>query len=377
LNAVTTAPAGTDELLGLLGAGIERARNLAADLRLLPALQRGLGHTGILREGAPFDVRGFVAAAAADGAIAPGWEARSTLSTVSDSIIVLVGPPGERPAALIKVAYAAGAKGADHDRVVLETLHADTRLGFLHPLLPVVHASGEAAGRRYLVEAPLPGVMVAQLVGDPSTRARVLPAAVAAIGSLHRATQGEPAIAADQALARLIDAPAGLLRRMAVGVRPRCWSALDRLTETVRESLAGKALARSWVHGDFVPSNILAAPDGGEVTGIVDWELAVPDGLPQLDAVNLLLSTRVLMRRRELGPVVRELLSDPRLDDCESDILEVGRRDISGDPIDLQSLVLLSWLHHVSSTLMKSPRYRRSRLWSLMNVVSVLHRFVA
>src|SRR5207248_1380997 len=73
--------------------------------------------------------------------------------------------------------------------------------------------------------------------------------------------------------------------------------------------LAGGELCVATVHGDFTPGNILMAPDGATVTGIIDWTEAAVADVPLLDLVTLLLSTRMHVQRRELGAVVVEALT--------------------------------------------------------------------
>jgi aminoglycoside phosphotransferase len=55
---------------------------------------------------------------------------------------------------------------------------------------------------------------------------------------------------------------------------------VDR-TACITTPLAGREVPLVFEHGDFSPPNILANHDGA--IGIVDWELAEPDGLPALD----------------------------------------------------------------------------------------------
>jgi aminoglycoside phosphotransferase len=63
---------------------------------------------------------------------------------------------------------------------------------------------------------------------------------------------------------------------------------VDRTT-AIAAPLRDRKISLVFEHGDFSPPNILADHDG--TIGIVDWELAEPDGLPALDLFFLLAAT--------------------------------------------------------------------------------------
>jgi aminoglycoside phosphotransferase (APT) family kinase protein len=360
--------------------GVELARNLAADLRLLPLLRRG--RPGILRDRAGFDVVAFLELLLERGTspLAPGWQVQQTLPTLTDNVVILAGPPHEPPEVILKVA--GGVRGRialEREIGVLTALHADARLPAFQGLLPVIHDEGVLAGRRYVVESVVPGVEADSVLRSGGATRRALPAAARAIAGLHGATQSDPIVLDRHLLEHWVDQPVAVLEQVLVyGARGSARSeALAQLADAAHRAFDGRAVVHSWVHGDYVPANIFLTPDGESVTGVVDWELASPDGLPHLDVVYLVLSTRVLVRRRELGQIVRELLIDPQLDDSEHAALESASRALPGDPLDLRSLVLLCWLQVASATLLKSERYPRSRLWVKLNVESVLRAYGA
>ena len=363
-----------------MNGGVELARNLAADLRLLPFLSRGRGT--ILRDRAAFDVGAFLdlLAQRASTPVELGWGAQGTLPTLTDNVVILVGPPHATPEVIVKVADGPGGDLAlEHEKGALSALSADTRLERLHQLLPVVRDEGVLAGRHYLVESVVPGIEADGVLHASAAKRQMLAAAARTIAAIHSATRSEEMVLDAHAVERWVDKPVAVLEQV-MAYRPRAGThaaALARLADAAHRAIAGKAVARSWVHGDYVPANIFVSPDGARVTGIVDWELAVPDGLPHLDVVHLLLSARVLVRRRELGQVVRELLIEPELEDIEQAALEPAWQALPGEPLDLRSLVLLCWLQVASSTLLRSERYLRSRLWVKLNVEGVLRAAAA
>jgi aminoglycoside phosphotransferase (APT) family kinase protein len=145
------------------------------------------------------------------------------------------------------------------------------------------------------------------------------------------------------------------------------------LSDELHHALSGRTLTVSWVHGDFTPGNILVTPDGASVTGIIDWDHSASKELPQLDLVLLLLSTRILVQRRELGDIIRELLIDNRWTAQERALLDNAYLALPGDALDVRPVVLLTWLRHVASNLSKSADYARHRLWVSKNIDGVLN----
>jgi aminoglycoside phosphotransferase (APT) family kinase protein/O-antigen/teichoic acid export membrane protein len=301
---------------------------------------------------------------------AAGWSLQRCLHTVNDRTVAAVGPSGGSPRAVIKLATTpAAATGLRRERDVLTALHADERLGTWRRILPTTLADGEATGSVYTVEGFCPGTAASALPTGVSARARFQETAASEIAVLHAATAAPVTVDAG-ILERLIDEPIVQLRRL----RPQAaWSpALDRLSGELHVTLAGRTLPMSWIHGDFVPSNILLTPDGAAVVGIVDWELAASPDLPSVDVVTLLLTSRAQAQRRELGDVVRRLLTDTRWTDFECGLLDEAQPGLADSAQEVRATVLLSWLRHAAANLTKSVRYRHHRVWIRNNVDVVL-----
>ena len=201
----------------------------------------------------------------------------------------------------------------------------------------------------------------------------MLGAATATITQLHRRTA--TSIVADTSVRkRWIDEPLGLVRRLNA-TRPaatRYDEALDRLAAELHHALAGRELAVSWIHGDFVPGNILVTPDGSMLTGIVDWELAARNELPLLDLIQLFLASRMLVQRRELGDIMRGLLHGDEWTQHERALIDAAQTALPGETVDMRAMRLLCWLRHIGANLTKSTRYGRHSLWISKNIDGVL-----
>ncbi len=200
---------------------------------------------------------------------------------------------------------------------------------------------------------------------------------MAAIGELHRRTARSITVD-DSTLRRWVEEPLERLRAgMALGAsESRSRAAIKALAADLDSALRGRHVAVSWVHGDFVPGNILVSPDGASVTGIVDWELASPGDLPLLDTIQFLVATRTLVQQRELGAVLFELLSGPSWTAEETALLAAAQEGLPGDTVNPKALLLLSWLRHVDANLSKSERYAHHSLWVARNV-DVILRYVS
>ncbi|MDP9269526.1 MAG: phosphotransferase [Chloroflexota bacterium] len=302
------------------------------------------------------------------------WTEHRSLPTVSDMTVITAGPSRQSPRAVIKLPTTPPAlRSLRREREVLAELRADARLGHWCEVLPTMLAEGELAGQPYVVQRMVPGVAANQMVASDDGARQILTAAASAIGELHRRTTA-PAAVDGTVLERWVDGPALAVRRVGSPLAGGASAdvAIDRLANELHEALEGRTLPLSWVHGDFVPSNILVSADGAAVVGIVDWELAASADLPAIDLVALLLSTRAHRRRRELGQVVRELVTGARWTELEEALLDSAASRLSGAPVDSRTLVLLWWLRHVAANLTKSSRYARNRLWARWNVRAVL-----
>ena len=254
------------------------------------------------------------------------------------------------PSFLLKVPQTADARRAlvGHHELVSQ-LRGDPRLAGWSDLIPLVTAAGEVEGNAFLVEEMLPGVAGTTFLGSGTARATMLLSAASAIRQLHRRT-GEVCVVDDVLLESWVRKPLAAVERVLVD-RFRAQGAgllLAELGRELEDQLAGQEVFTSWVHGDFWPGNVLLQPDGGKVTGIVDWDLAAPHQLPLHDVLHLILYSRRVRYGRELGDVVRAAIDDPRWDATERRLIDEQTDDTPGPQLSDRSAILLAWLRHVS-----------------------------
>jgi aminoglycoside phosphotransferase len=299
------------------------------------------------------------------------WEPAGRARADCDVGTVLVRRRGDDDVAVLRFAGSdLGSRGLLRHREALIEIDAGRAGAGWHVLAPHVLATGDAVGLPWVIETRVPG-------GDARDAARrVGPQAVAAnaaeaIRGLHLATATESPID-DPVLRQWVDDPIDELRHAAATpLRAGAdHAALDRLRAELRADLSGRVLTTCFVHGDYWLGNVLATPDG-TITGIVDWERAGRPGLATIDAMTLVLTGRVEQRRRELGPVVRDLLGDDGFTDAEQELL--AHTPGAGE-LPERTVLLLAWLTHAASNLEKRNHYRASTIWVTTNVEHVLEK---
>ena len=359
--------------------GLRTLRGVAERLGVLETLEScraGLRRRQRLREVTPYVAEVLGRAPDPDETGLHAWTVRRLFRSVTDMAVVGVGPASLKPVAALKLPLTAiGSASLDRELQALTAINDDPRLKEWRRFLPAVLDYGRVSGRPYLLEELLPGVDARRLVRNPAARMRVLLAAADAISGLHRRT-ASPTVIDDVSIGRWVQEPISLLRDLCgeLGGTARWSRTLDRLSAQMRESLLERTATLAWIHGDLCFANILVTPDGGSLTGFVDWELADGHGLPALDFLHLLLSTRALVQRRQIGAVALELLERPAWTEVERTLLSAIPLEGPLDGPDLRTLVVLCWLRHVASNLAKSGAYARNRLWIESNVIDVLER---
>jgi hypothetical protein len=299
-------------------------------------------------------------------------------SRAGEPTILIVGPRGAGPAAVVRVARTgSGQAGLDRAAAALDQLHL--RLGSLEldALLPVPIARGALPGRTWLAESALSGESARTLLPDAEGRRRMLVATTQAMAGIHAAT-ARPVVVDDDVVDRWVSARVRIIAEaMRRGPTTSPASApLASVASTVSADLRDRTLSAGWIHGDLWPANVLVTGDRPVISGIVDWDSAENDELALHDRLHLAVTTRRLLERKELGPVIVGLLTGGSWTDDDRAVLDVPTGEaplgdgLSGLPG--RTALWLYWLRFVESNLMRRPGLATDRAWLTANVEQVL-----
>jgi len=313
------------------------------------ALLRRVGEDGLRRLGTP-----------------AGWAIGSRMGGGSETVVVAVGPVGERRALLKAADTANGQVELRQQTSALAALHADPRLQHWTPLIPRVLGTAEIGDTYCLTETLLPGESGPDALADPARRGAFLSSAVGAISELHRHTATLRRVG-DAELDDWVHGPvAAISRTLPTGLRAEA----SRMAALLDARLRGQVVGIGWTHGDYLPVNLLAAPNG-RVSAIVDWCTARPDGLCVLDVGTFVPMAEAMAVGEEFGPVVlRWLAGVPR---AEAEVLGGCQSAIGGSVLAPEVLVLLGWLDHVNACVSRSERMAANPVWNRRNVRVVVN----
>ena len=315
--------------------------------------------------------------------------------SVSDSATLLLTEeaPGSDPdqtqvAAVLKFARTpSGIAALQRNAQTLKDLHSDKRMRELRSWFPIILGEDHAPGEFTSVETGLPGKDARGCFSNAAVSLVAIKSATAAVSKLHGNT-AKPSRLETSWAQQWIDGPTG---KIAAATRHHWGSdnraaALECIREDLRRVMIGRELDLGWCHGDLSPGNILLkqTPDNPgtvEFSGLVDWDNSRQNAPLALDLYHLALTARIEATGEELGQIVRTCLET----NCFSlnEVTGIEEDAFPGYPAEgtdkdlARALLLLAWLHHVSSNLIKSNRYMRNRLWTRANVDRVLGAITA
>ncbi len=237
---------------------------------------------------------------------------------------------------------------------------------------PSVLADGSAHGWGFLLLSALPGTPGDRLLGDEAVRATLLREAARFSTAFHARGWASKSASPDD-LDEWVRRPLSVAEEL-LPTRERHARAqrLSSLEDELRGALDGKTLGLGPIHGDYWPSNILVDPVG-HVIGVIDWDSFERRSLLLQDILHLLIYTRKLVRRSELGTEVVAALDRPAWTSEETTALSAAAaRDGLGSIDVLRPRLLLYWLRQVALNAERQPRQTRRRDWVRTNVVEVL-----
>jgi aminoglycoside phosphotransferase (APT) family kinase protein len=254
----------------------------------------------------------------------------------------------------------------------LATLRRSTLPRSITSLAPLAVVQRVHAGYAIFLETCLDGVAGPVKSGrrGPGGWARD---AVEFITALHMATARKTTIDARWLAARVSEPVARIVT--ACG-EPAAQDVLRRAEAACHTALAGLTLPLVQTHGDFTDSNCLFAPDGA-LTGVVDWELALADGLPLLDLLQLMPVAAADQPHRwpHLDAWLALLREPARV--AAAPILGTYMNTLGVPAASVPALVLLQWITHVADRITArgdDQSWLRLRVWQPLESLGRLLR---
>jgi hypothetical protein len=148
-------------------------------------------------------------------------------------------------------------------------------------------------------------------------------------------------------------------------------AALAHLEGVLSAALRGVSVTVSWTHGDCWLGNVLVDQAGGadRLTGLIDWEDARRDGLPDIDLAHLWLTAQ----GGEIGGRLVAALGPAPAAAFDGWLAEAGTARLNPH-LAPEIVLVLAWLTHVHAGVRRCPPHGPSRMWRRRTVHNVLPR---
>jgi thiamine kinase-like enzyme len=130
---------------------------------------------------------------------------------------------------------------------------------------------------------------------------------------------------------------------------------VDRIERELREGLSRRRWKLGLQHGDLSNSNLFVS--NGALSGLIDWEHALPAGLPALDAIAYLESTERHVAGSDACDILMRLERSEWSCPQELDMLRVLYRALEIDVSDHAFLCRVAWLRMVALKLLTNDRF--------------------
>ena len=265
-------------------------------------------------------------------------------------------------------ASAAANCARQHD--ALECLAADARIPEeLRRLFPAPIARGELDGQRYFAESGLRGDLGRIYYSRSEKRFDQAIVSAARVLRLLRRSTEVPTRIDEAQFQRLCG---GWLTELRGIVREQSRGALDTVAGFLRDTLLGTILPLGWHHGDYDFANLLYGPDD-RVTGILDFEVFDPHGLPLLDLLVLVARRPIREQGFAFGTLFVQAILEGNLPPLERQLVDRERQTLGiGDRL-YRALALCCWLNHLQlrrdSWLVRSPSWLDDNLHTVIESV--------
>jgi aminoglycoside phosphotransferase (APT) family kinase protein/SAM-dependent methyltransferase len=280
------------------------------------------------------------------------------------------GTPGEGGVVIrLPLEERAEATCARHHQA-LETLANDARIpAAVRALFPAPVARGYLDGQAFFAETAVAGESGRLYYSRPERRYdRAITDAADVLCQLRRATE-EPVTIDRPEFNRLCG---DFLAQLGGLVKDDGREALDAVARWLEATLIGRTLPLGWSHGDYDLANLFYGPDD-RVSGILDFEVFDPRGLPLIDLLLLLARRSIRRHGVAFGTLFTRVILSRTLPPLEAELFEREFRAVGADERLYRALAICGWLNHLrlrrDSWLVRSPSWLDANLHAVVATV--------
>jgi aminoglycoside phosphotransferase (APT) family kinase protein len=217
--------------------------------------------------------------------------------------------------------------------------------------LPRPITAGSIDSARFFMETAVPGRLASGLIRKERHCRAVVERSIAWIARLHSATVQYQSFD-DRRLRQLVLDP--LDRAMNVlGAA----SSIPRFQDFLIHSFAGRVIPLVFSHGDYSLDNI-QVDSSFQISGVFDWDLSEPQGLPFLDVFYLFLTVARQRTGQPFGQLFTAQLEGRSGDPTEERLVHEYCQAIQLPSDLIAPLRVMAWLHHVGKRTHNPERYR-------------------
>jgi Ser/Thr protein kinase RdoA (MazF antagonist) len=265
---------------------------------------------------------------------------RKIFAGTGEVTIALIGRAfGRRPRAAFRFGYGKRAvAGIERHRAALEYLSR----GPLARVVPRLLAAETLAAGAYTAETFLSGTAISELHSG-SAKDAALSNAAAAMGAYQGPLAARVTIDHDR-YESLIGAAFAGIRDLAPEDRRVSLAAVET---RIRDALIGREWPLHPVHGDFKGGNVLVGMDS-EVTGIIDWDMWVEQGLPLQDVLALAAFDWSVESGKLFGPVLLADLLSGSWRPLYETLIDTEAARLRLQPQQVKVLRAMFWIRHLA-----------------------------
>lgn len=257
-------------------------------------------------------------------------------------------------------------KRCSNNRDVLRLLHKDK---ILTGLISAIAKSGNSKEQPYFIEEFISGVVF----DSPSQKyLSVVEKSFELLIEFHQTTLSKTLIndsVYDEIFEKQFE---DLFKNLSSKHAKNCIHDMKKVEEYIRKDIIQKQIPLVLFHADYKAENLIFNPRTLNVRGIIDWDLAMPRGLPLLDVIHLLISKVRVYNKISLSDLITNKVIPMKYNKKEWDYLNKYVKALGLDIDLIPVLSIMYWIHHI--TYRVGPYMKTQKKWLENNVYKPLEK---